>query len=137
MALKEVIFETASSTGDWRFPYQILAPVEGGWDPAIDQIVLGMTPDHISWDDYGQRSRSFPPNSGAYDTSPWFQASSDDGSGVITIVPPNLIDINVPANRIRSMGPGSVAVGLQYRNKATGARTTLLSGRLPLADGVI
>lgn len=138
MGLKEVIFETASTTADWHFPYRIIVPTVADWDPTADQVTIGMTPDFVSWDDYGMHSRSFPPASGDLNSAtPWFQASSDDGSGVVVLVDPNLIDIIVPWNRMRTMGPGSVAVGIQYRNKLTSARATLLTGRLPLADGVI
>src|SRR4029077_13058800 len=101
-----------------------------------DEVVLGMTPDSVAWDDYGRHQRHFPPQSGAAnDYGPWFQASSDDGTGVVVLVDPNMIDIVVPWNNMRTMGPGSVAVGIQYRNKLTGGRATLLTGRLPLSDG--
>jgi hypothetical protein len=133
MALKQVIFETSSSTSDWRFPYQLIMPTVGGWDPDVDEVVIGMSPDSMIWDDYGSRARNYPSTS----AMAWFQASSNDGSGIVTLVDPNLIDILVPARTIRSFGIGSVAVGIQYRNMANGARSTLLSGRLPLADGVI
>lgn len=135
MGLKQVMFETASSTADWHFPYRLIMPSIGGWDTEADQVVLGMSPDDVSWDDYGMHSRTFPP--GDNSSAPWFQANSDDGSGVVTLIDPNVIDIVVPASRIRSMGPGDVSVGIQYRNKLNGARTTLLTGRLPLAHGVI
>lgn len=135
--LKQVMFETASMTADWRFPYRIIVPQMGGWGPD-DAVWLGMTPDVVSWNDYGRFQREFPPQSGAAnDYAPWFQANSDDGSGVVVLVDPNLVDIIVPWNNIRTMGPGSVAVGVQYRNKATGRRSTLVTGRLPLSDGVI
>jgi hypothetical protein len=138
MGLKQIMFETASSTADWLFPYRIIVPNVGGWDSDADQVVLGMTPDFVAWDDYGMHSRTFPPRSGGADEyAPWFQANSDDGSGVVVLVDPNLVDIVVPAHRIRTMGPGGVAVGVQYRNKLSGARSTLVTGRLPLSDGVI
>lgn len=137
MTLKQVMFDTASSTSDWRFPYRIIVP-NMDWDPIVDQVIIGMTPDAVGFDDYGWHSRYFPPASSGNDSwAPWFQANSDDGSGIVVLVDPNLVDIVVPWNHIRTMGPGSVAVGVQYRNKTTGSRTTLVAGRLPLSDGVI
>lgn len=134
-AVKRVLFEEASSSSDWAFPYKLIIP-DMIWDTNRDQVVLGMSPDAVTWDDYGIRSRTFPPTSTS-DTAPWFQAASDDGSGVVTLLPPNLIDILVPWNTIRMIGPGTVNVGVQYRDKLTGARRSLLSGRLPLVDTVI
>lgn len=134
--VKQVNFQTASATADWRFPYKLLVPGITKWDPAIDQVVLGMSPDFVQWDDYGLRTREFPAAPG-YDTAPFFQASSDDGSNVVTLVDPNLIDIVVPFNVIRQMGPGSVNVGVQYRQKDIASRATLIIGRLPLVAGVI
>jgi hypothetical protein len=134
--VKRVEFQTASATADWVFPYKLLVPGINGWNKSLDLIVLGMSPDYASWDDYGQRSRIFPA-APSYDTAPFFQASSDDGSDVITLVDPNLISIVVPYNTIRQLGPGGVDVGVQYRQKDTGARATLLIGRLPLVAGVI
>lgn len=135
--VKFVNFQTASSTGDWRFPYVLKVPGIDGWNPAVDQVVIGMTPDTVSWDDYGYRQRSFPPGSRSYEAAPFWQASSDDGTGVVKLVDPNLIDIVVPYPVMQQLGPGGVNVGLSLRNKETGARTTLLTGRLPLTWGVI
>jgi hypothetical protein len=134
-AIKRVLFEEASASSDWRFPYRLLVPGHTAWDPLVDEVVLGMSPDVVTWDDYGIRSRTFPPAS-SDSVAPWFQASSNDGSGVVTLVNPNGIDIVVPWNAIRMMGPGMINVGVQYRN-ASGARTALISGRLPLQDTVI
>ena len=136
MSLKQVMFETASATEDWRLPYRLIVPGVNGWDPAVDEVVLGMSPDQVTWDDYGSRTRTFPPT-GTSDTSPWFYASSQDGTGTVALIDPNLIDIVVPWNIMRSMGIGSIAVGIQLRNQVTGSRTNLLTGRLPLADGVV
>jgi hypothetical protein len=134
--VKRVEFQTASATADWVFPYRLLVPGINGWDKTVDLVVLGMSPDYVSWDDYGLRSRTFPTAPG-YDTAPFFQATSDDGTGVVTLLDPNLISITVPYNTIRQLGPGGVDVGVQYRDKVAGSRATLLIGRLPLVAGVI
>jgi hypothetical protein len=134
-AIKRVLFEEASAFSDWHFPYMLIMPSVDGWDPLVDEVVLAMNPDAVTWDDYGIRSRTFPPAS-SDSVAPWFQASSRDNSGVITLVDPNLIDILVPWNTLRMMGPGMINVGVSYRN-TNGARTSLLSGRLPLIDTVI
>jgi hypothetical protein len=133
-ATKRVMFEEASASSDWRFPYRLIVPGMTAWSDD-DTVVLGMSPDRISWDDYGWRSRVFPPH--GHSATPWYQASSRDGSGVVTLVDPNGIDIRVPWTAIRSMGPGVINVGVQHRNEATGARTSLIAGRLPLVDTVL
>ena len=135
--VKQVNFQTASTTSAWRFPYTLLVPGINGWKPEVDRVVLGMTPDAISWNDYGLHSRAFPPGTGTYDAAPYYQASSDDGTGVITLVDPNVISIVVPHNVMRTLGPGGVNVAVQYRTKDTDERATLLIGRLPLIWGVI
>lgn len=135
-AIKRVLFEEASASSDWRFPYRLLIPQMTHWDDTQDEVVLALSPDYIAWDDYGFRSRSFPPASKDSYT-PWYQASSNDASGVVTLVDPNGIDIVVPWNTIRTLGPGMVNVGVQYRNTLTGSRSSLISGRLPLIDTVI
>jgi hypothetical protein len=136
MGMKRVMFEEASAQADWRFPYQIIAPGMD-WDEEVDEVVLGMTPDYASWDDYGFRQRSFPMATADNWAAPFYQASSDDSSGVVTLIDPNLIDIAVPYTVMRQLGPGGCNVGVSYRNKLTGQRSTLISGRLPIYDGVI
>lgn len=130
-AVKRVMFEEASASSDWKFPYRLIVPEMNGWDETRDEVVLGISPDDIRWDDYGRRSRTFPPTD-TWNASPYYQASSLDASGVVTLVDPNSIDILVPWNTIRSLGPGVVNVGVQYRNVLTGSRTSLIAGRLPL-----
>ena len=132
--IRQVMFEEASASSDWRLPYQLIVPQVNGWTED-DEVVLGMSPDYLEWDDYGLRSRTFPPSPSDY-SAPWFQTSSRNDDGVITLVDPNLIDILVPWNRMRTMGPGTVNVGISYRNTA-GRRTNLLSGRLPLMHTVV
>lgn len=115
MSIKQVIFEEASATADWVWQYRLLQNGHEHWD-SDEEIVLGMSPDYAAWDDYGIRSRSFPPTrNAAYDTAPLFQASSADGTGVVILTDPNLIEIRVPYNVMRQMGPGSAHVSLSWR----------------------
>jgi hypothetical protein len=133
--MKTVMFDASGSTEDWRFTYQLL-PAQGAvWD-ANTYVVLGMSPDYMVWDDYGLRSRAFPPASTNSDT-PWFQASSRDGTGIVVLTDPNIIDILVPWNQMRQMGPGSVRVSLSLRTDDPPRRTLVLTGNLPIMDGVV
>jgi hypothetical protein len=134
--IKRVLFEEASAFSDWRYSYMLVLRDGGEWDPAYDEVVIGMSPESILWDDYGIRSRSFPPAGPDTSPQPWFQASSRNDDGVVTLINPSMIDIIVPWNRLRTMGPGMINVGLSYRN-TNGTRISLLSGRLPLVDTVI
>jgi hypothetical protein len=133
--VKRVNFQTASATADWNMPYTLLVPEIDGWDQDVEVVVLGLSPDFVEWNDYGIRQRSFPMSDAPQ--APFFQASSDDGSGVVMLLDPNEISIVVPFNVIQQLGPGAVNVGIQYRTKDTGSRATLLIGRLPLVWGVI
>jgi hypothetical protein len=114
MSVKQVIFDEASATADWVWTYRLLQQGHAAWEED-EEIVLGMSPDYAAWDDYGRRSRSFPPVSAVYDSAPFYQASSKDGSGVVVLTDPNLIDVRVPWNMMRQMGPGSVHVSLSWR----------------------
>ena len=134
-AIKRVNFEEASAFSDWRYSYMLILRDGGQWDPAYDEVVIAMNPDAIFWDDYGIRSRTFPPASSG-DVAPYFQASSRNNDGIVTLINPSMIDIIVPWNRLRMMGAGVINVGLSYRN-TNGTRISLLSGRLPLVDTVI
>lgn len=133
--MKRVIFDETSTTEDWRYSYQLLTPHQSVWSPDT-WVVLGMNPAYTVWDDYGIKSRASPP-ADPYSPAPWFQASSRDGSGIVVLRDPNIIDIIVPWNHVRSMGPGSVAVTLSLRTDVPPSRTTLLQGQLPLYDGVV
>lgn len=136
--IKRVQFEETGSTADWYFPYQLIVPAMDGWDADRDLIVLGMSPDYSAWDDYGMRSRANLSPRPDFWYAPCYQATSDDESGVVTLVDPNLISIIVPWTAMRRLGPGGCAVGVQYRTKdGTDRRTTLLTGRLPIVDGVV
>jgi len=134
--LKRVMFEEASASSDWRFPYRLIVPGQTEWRDDVDEVVLGMSPDYAAWDDYGRMQTANAPTPDFWN-APFYSASSDDASGVVRLVDPNLIDIVVPYGAIRQMGPGGVSVGVQHRDKVSGSRTTLLVGRLPLLSGVI
>ena len=134
--VKRIMFETVASTADWSFPYALVMPGMV-WDSEVDEVVLGLTPDYASWDDYGWRQRTFPPATAAYHTAPFYQASSDDDDGVVTLVGDNQIDIVVPYTTMQNIGPGGVNVSVAYRNKETDARQVLLLGRLPIIDGIL
>ncbi|MET0653651.1 MAG: hypothetical protein ABWY63_14165 [Hyphomicrobiaceae bacterium] len=114
MTLKQVIFDETSSTQDWTFQYRLLQQGHAAWEDD-EEIVLGMSPDYAAWDDYGHRSRSFPPVSAVYDSAPFFQASSKDGTGIVVVTDPNLIDVRVPWHMMRQMGPGTVHVSMSWR----------------------
>jgi len=114
MSVKQVVFDETSSTQDWVWQYRLLQQGHAEWSDD-EEIVLGMSPDYAAWDDYGFRHRSFPPVSAVYDTAPYFQASSKDGTGVVVLTDPNIIDVRVPWNRMRQMGPGTVHVAVSWR----------------------
>ena len=133
--VKQVMFASASCTSDWRMPYKLLVPEIAGWDPDKDVVVIALSPDYVAWDDYGFRQRSMPPYGNTNEYPPFWQASSDNSSGVVTLVDPNLISIIVPYGTMRQMGPGGVNVEIQYRGKDNNSRSTLLLGRLPLQGG--
>jgi hypothetical protein len=111
--MKTVVFETTTTTQDWAWQYRLLQTGHAKWEPE-EAIVLSMSPDFVQWNDYGWRQRSFPPTGTIDNVNPFFQASSDDNSGVVRLTDPNLIDVIVPWNRMREMGPGTVHVSLAY-----------------------
>lgn len=134
--VKQIQFEEADASSEWQFPYRLLMAGMVAWNPAIDLVVLGMRPDYAAWDDYGYRSRSaYIPVPDFWD-APFFQTNSDAGDGVITLTDPNLIDIVVPWNIMRTLGPGGCGVAVQYRTKDTDRRVTLALGRLPIIRGL-
>ena len=65
------------------------------------------------------------------------QASSNDGSGYITLVNPGLIDILIPASVMRGFGPGEINVGVRFARASDQRTSTLLIGRLPILHGVV
>jgi hypothetical protein len=132
--IKRIMFEETSASNDWSFSY-VIVPSIAGWVPEEDEVILALSPESVTWDDYGIRTRSFPP-ADSWSNAPWFQASSRDSSGIVTLLDPSAVRLYVPWNVLRQVGPGTINVGLQYRNDA-GQRIHLLSGRLPLYDTVI
>jgi hypothetical protein len=126
--MRTYAFAETGLSEDWRFAYK-LASIDG-WT-VDDEIVLEMTPDYVSWDDYGFRSRSSIPTA-ALDAAPYLRISSADATGEIELIDPNVIQIVLPWNRVRQLGPGVTNVKLQYWNLATSSRLTILNGRLPI-----
>jgi hypothetical protein len=137
MTIRRTMFEESSANSDWRFAYRLIVPNMVGWDFERDEIVLGMSPDWLAWDDYGWHSRAFPPGTADASSAPWYTASSRDGSGVVSLYDPDQIDIVVPSGVIRGFGTGMVNVGLSLRDVITQARTAILTGRLPLINTVV
>lgn len=134
--VKQVQFEEADNASDWQMPYRLIVPAMTEWDDTRDLVVIAMTPDYAAWDDYGYRARSaFIPRPDFW-LAPFYQTNSDASDGVVTLTDPNLINIVVPWNVMRTLGPGGCAVAVQYRTKDTDRRTTLLLGRLPILRGM-
>lgn len=106
------------------------------WHPPDDEIIIGMSPEAISWSDYGTHHRSYPPGRGA-SNAPYFQASSNDGSGYVTLVNPGLIDILIPGSVMRGFGPGEINVGIRFARASDQRTSTLIIGRLPILHGVV
>jgi hypothetical protein len=122
--MKQVVFETTSTGQDWRWQYRLLQASHAKWEPE-EAITLSMSPDFVQWDDYGRRTNSFPPPGPGDVTAPFFQATSGDGSGVVVLTDPNLIDVWVPWGYMRQMGPGTVRVSLAYLRDPLPAITPL------------
>ena len=106
------------------------------WHPPDDEILLGMSPEAISWEDYGSHHRNYPPGRTATNP-PYFRASSNDASGYVTLINPGLIDILIPASIMRGFGPGEINIGIRYARASDQRTTTLLIGRLPILHGVV
>lgn len=128
-------FPPTSNRGDWRMPVTLDATRLLGSEPweATDVVELHLSPDHATWDDYGQRRLDNPPASERI-PAPFFATRSDDGRGIVTLAQPSTIVVVVPAWAIASLGIGTVNVGIHYEDLSTGARTTLLAGRLPIVS---
>src|SRR6188768_920131 len=93
-------FPPATDTGDWRAPFYVATnDVFVTWHDD-DEILVGLSPEAISWEDYGPHRTSYPPGRTATN-APFFRASSKDGSGYVTLVNPGLIDILIPASIMR------------------------------------
>ena len=132
--MKRVMLDETTTTEDWTYSLQLIGQV-GVWDRVNEEVYLAMSPDYVSWDDYGRRSRTFPP-ADENNSAPWFSASSRDSTGVVSLIDPNIISIVVPWNRMRMMGPGGCNVALTLRRLAPTSRISLMVGRLPVYDGV-
>ena len=115
MSVKQVVFEEASATADWVWQYSLLQNDHEPGMPtrrscsACRPISSPGTTTAIAAGPF-RRSRN-----SSYDTAPFFQASSTDGTGVVMLTDPNLIEIRVPYGVMRQMGPGTVHVTLSWR----------------------
>lgn len=130
-------FAPTTNTSDWHQPFYVAA--NGAyleWHVPDDEILFGISPDDISWQDYGSRYRSYPP-SRTNANAPYFRASSNDGSGYVTLVNPGLIDVFIPASIMRGFGPGEINVGMRFQRASDSRTSAMLIGRLPILHGVI
>jgi hypothetical protein len=130
-------FPPTTNTSDWHAPFYVGTNGElVTWHPPDDEILLGLSPDAMSWSDYGSHRTSYPP--GRVSTSPAFiQASSNDGSGRVTLINPGLIDIFLPGSLMRAFPPGEVNVSLRFQRGSDQRTNALFLGRLPILHGVI
>jgi hypothetical protein len=119
-------FQSISMWSDWSWAWTIFDH-EGF--PDEERVTLTITPDFVTWDDYGLHQKVFNET-----ITPWAQYHSDDGTGYVTVTDPGSIDVWLPASVVRPMGPGVVNVGLSLTNSILGTRQTLVWGRLPLVD---
>lgn len=128
-------FDATSNRADWRMPFTLDATRLLGGEPwqATDVVELHLSPDHAAWDDYGQRRLDTPPV-GERIPAPFFAARSDDGRGIVTLSQPSTILVVVPAWVMSTLGIGTVNVGIHYEDLESGARLTLLAGRLPIVS---
>jgi hypothetical protein len=136
-AMRGFAFPPTTNTGDWHQPFYIAcngAYVE--WHPPDDEILFGMSPDAIAWQDYGAWRSTYPPGRGNA-SPPYFQASSNDTSGVVTMVSPGLVDILVPASVMRGFPPKEINIGLRFQRASDSRTSTVFLGRLPIWHGVV
>jgi len=130
-------FPPASDTGDWHAPFYVAAnDTFITWHPPDDEILIGISPEAITWSDYGSHHRTYPPGRTA-SHAPYFRTSSNDGSGYVTLINPGLIDILIPASIMRGFGPGELNVGVRYARASDSRTSTLFLGRLPIIHGVV
>ena len=104
------------------------------WHPPDDEVLVGLSPDVLMWEDYGSHRSSYPPN---YRSPPFFRASSNDASGYVMLRNPGLVDILIPAAIMRGFGPGELNVGLRYARASDQRTATIFVGRLPVVHGVV
>ena len=130
-------FPPTTNTSDWRAPLYVAANDEFvTWHPPDDEVILGLSPDTIAWEDYGSHRTSYPPGRPAH-SGAHFQASSNDGSGYIALINPGLIDILIPASVMRGFPPGELNVGVRFARASDQRTSTLFLGRLPVLHGVV
>jgi hypothetical protein len=130
-------FPPTSNTADWHAPFYVGANDDlVTWHPPDDEVILGMSPDALTWEDYGSHRVSSPPGRTASST-PYFRTSSNDGSGYVMLRDRGLIDILIPASIMRGFGPGELNVGLRYARASDQRTSTLFVGRLPVIYGVV
>lgn len=124
-------FPAASVQGDWAMPITLDLSKLTTTMTDDEVVEFHMAPDGVTgWDDYGLRRLDSRP---AYRAG-WhsFEANSNDGTNVVTILPGPLARVIVPARVMSSMGPAMVSIGAHFVRLSTGQRVTLLSGRLPI-----
>lgn len=130
-------FPPATDTGDWHAPFYVAANDEFvTWHPPDDEVILGMSPDTIDWEDYGSHRTSYP-NTRTPAVTSYFRASSNDGSNYVSLISPGLIDIIVPASVMRGFGPGEINVGLRFARASDSRTSSFFVGRLPVLNGVV
>lgn len=124
-------FDSHSNRSDWKLPFSLNAKAvvgSGGWAAPDDEILVGLSMSGYDWDDYGFTR---------CDGAPFWQASSNDGSNVVTLVMPSSIDILVPASAFARVGVGTMDVGVHFQRASTNQSYTLLIGRLPVVNGIV
>jgi hypothetical protein len=129
-------FPPTSNTSDWNQPFYV--HINGGYVEWSDDdtVIVGLSPDAISWEDYGHHRSSYPPGRAAMNP-PYFRASSADSSGYVTLVSPGLVDIHIPASVMRQFPPGALNCGIRYERPSDSRTSTLFAGRLPILNGVV
>jgi hypothetical protein len=134
--MRGVALPPTTNTGDWHAPFYVFVNDEYvDWD-IDDEVLLGLSPDALTWEDYGRHYASYPPGR-ASNAAPYVRASSNDGSGYVTLISPGLIDVLLPASVMRGFPPGEINVGLRYARASDGRTSSLFLGRLPVLHGVV
>jgi hypothetical protein len=104
-----------SNTGDWRYASQI---IKSDGEPAWSAVPSGLV---VSITIIDQRRCER------------LAASSDDGTGAVTIQPNGCFTIALPASRMSSLGEGLYDVHMQ--TDLGGFRSEFVLGRLPILQG--
>lgn len=130
-------FTPTTNTSDWHQPFYVLVNnAYPEWDLPDDEVLLGVSPDVLTWEDYGAHHNNFS-SARINNAAPYVRASSNDASGYVTLISPGLIDILLPASVMRGFPPGEVNVGLRYARASDQRTSTLFVGRLPILHGVV